>query len=301
MVTVGALLSGLAIPLGSRVGAASPSTYQVTIQRTPGGIPHITGGNFGDVGYGFGYAFAQDNICTMAEDYVTVAAQRSRFFGPNATYTVVANGTTVTNIDSDIFWQNVADSGTIGRLLAVRSGPAAVSPELRSGVQGYVDGYNAYLHDVGGAAGVPDTTCRGKPWVRPITTLDAYLRFYQLVELASQDVAIQGISEAAPPPAGLVGGPSVAAPTRSRPAARACRAWPRSASSEGHWTPPPAAVSVATRWRSGRPAPETRRTVCFSATLTSPGTGPSASIRHSSRSQASSTSRVPRCSGFHSF
>jgi acyl-homoserine-lactone acylase len=31
------------------------------------------------MGYGYGYAFAQDNLCTMAEDYVTVdARQRMR-------------------------------------------------------------------------------------------------------------------------------------------------------------------------------------------------------------------------------
>ncbi len=44
----------------------------MTITRTEGGIPHIVGANFGDVGYGYGYAFAQDNLCTMANDYVTV-------------------------------------------------------------------------------------------------------------------------------------------------------------------------------------------------------------------------------------
>jgi acyl-homoserine-lactone acylase len=62
-----------------------------------------------------------------------------------------------------------------------------------------VAGYNRYLHDIGGTNGVPDRTCRGKPWVRPITEMDAYLRFYQLVELASGDVVINGIGEAQPP------------------------------------------------------------------------------------------------------
>jgi acyl-homoserine-lactone acylase len=294
--TVGALISGLVIPLGTRAGAASPSAYQVTIQRTAGGIPHITGANFGDVGYGFGYAFAQDNICTMAEDYVTVAAQRSRYFGQSATYTVEANGTTLTNIDSDIFWQDVSDSGTIGRLLAVRSGPGAVSPQLQAGVQGYVDGYNAYLHDVGGTAGVPDGTCRGKPWVRPITTGDAYLRFYQLVELASQDVAIQGISEAAPPPSGLVGGLPSGAPTTLAPGTQGLPGMAQitelgkaldAAAAGGLGSNAVAVGSDGTRDRShglllGNPH--------------FPWTGQSASIRRSSPFLASSTSRAPRCS-----
>src|SRR5207253_9025792 len=43
----------------------------------------------------------------------------------------------------------------------------------------------------------------GKPWVRPITEADAYRRFYQLTELASADVVINGIAEAAPPTPGV--------------------------------------------------------------------------------------------------
>ncbi|MHB8449804.1 MAG: penicillin acylase family protein [Mycobacteriales bacterium] len=188
----------------ARAGAASGPHYQVTIQRTAHGIPHITAGDFGSLGYGFGYAFAQDNLCTMANDYVTVEAQRSRYFGPNATYSVVANGTTLSNIDSDIFWQDVADSGVVNRLATRTTGPGALTPAVHQLVQGYVDGYNRYLSNVGGSAGVPDPTCRGQAWVRPITVMDAYLRFYQLVELASQDVAIQGIAEATPPVAGAL-------------------------------------------------------------------------------------------------
>ena len=46
---------------------------------------------------------------------------------------------------------------------------------------GYVQGYNRYLASVGGAQGVPDPTCRGRAWVRPITVQDSYLRFYQLM------------------------------------------------------------------------------------------------------------------------
>ena len=54
----------------------------VAIRRTAHGIPHIVGSNFRNLAYGYGYAFAQDNICTIASSYVTVRAERSRFFGP---------------------------------------------------------------------------------------------------------------------------------------------------------------------------------------------------------------------------
>ena len=70
---------------------------------------------------------------------------------------------------------------------------------MRDLVKGYVKGYNRYLRSVGGSAGVPDARCRGQRWVQPITEATVYRRFYQLIELASGDVVIPGIAEAAPP------------------------------------------------------------------------------------------------------
>ncbi len=140
----------------------------------------------------------------MAEDYATVDAQRSRYFGPSGSYLQGGNGVTVDNLDSDFFWQQIIDSHVIDHLLSLPP-PLGLETEAKQTVQGYVAGYNRYLSDVGGAKGVSDPACRGKPWVRPITTADAYRRFYQLIELASGDVAIQGIAQAQPPtpPLGL--------------------------------------------------------------------------------------------------
>jgi acyl-homoserine-lactone acylase len=188
---------------GSGVGEAG---YKATIVRTSYGIPHITADDFGSLGYGYGYAFASDDLCTMADDYVTVEGQRSRYFGPAATYTQVGSPV-IDNLDSDLYWRTVIDQHTIPDLLAVTSGPGAVKPQIRQLVSGYVAGYNRYLAAVGGANGVPDPTCRGKAWVKPITTLDAYLRMYQLVEI--EGVADDPASLAAQPPAaGASSGPS---------------------------------------------------------------------------------------------
>ncbi|HVV76461.1 MAG TPA: penicillin acylase family protein [Mycobacteriales bacterium] len=172
--------------------------YSVTVTRTEGGIPHIVGANFGDVGYGYGYSFAQDNICTMADTYITVEGKRSMYFGPNGSYEQRGNGITVTNLDSDFFWTEVQDSGIV-RELASRKPPLGPTNSLRAGVRGYVAGYNRYLRSVGGPDGIKDPACHGKPWVHPITVDDAYLRFYQLVLLASSDVLIPGIAAATPP------------------------------------------------------------------------------------------------------
>jgi acyl-homoserine-lactone acylase len=178
--------------------ATKGTLFKATIRRTEGGIPHITARNYAGIGYGYGYAFAQDNICVMAEDYVTVDAERSRFFGPSGSYQQRGLGLSETNLNSDFFFQQIIDSHLIDELLA-KAPPLGPKPELRELLAGYVAGYNRYLSDVGGTNGVPDSSCRGKSWVRPITEADALRRFYQLTELASGDVVIGGIAEAAPP------------------------------------------------------------------------------------------------------
>jgi acyl-homoserine-lactone acylase len=174
-------------PAASAASAASkPAVHQLSavIRRTTGGVPHILARNWTDLGFGYGYAFAQDNICTMANDYVTVEGQRSRYFGPRATYIQRGSGTITTDLDSDLFFRQIIDAHTIQRLTR------GLSPQVRQIQAGYVRGYNHYLASVGGSAGVPDPTCRGQAWVRPITVQDSYLRFYQLMLLMGEDAFI---------------------------------------------------------------------------------------------------------------
>src|SRR5690606_33372463 len=63
---------------------------------------------------------------------------------------------------------------------------------------------NEYLADIGGADGVTDPRCHGADWVRPVTEMDVYRRFFQLATMASSGVAIPGIGSARPPEAGLI-------------------------------------------------------------------------------------------------
>ncbi len=111
------------------------------VRRTSYGIPHIWATSYEGAGEGYGYAFAQDDICTMANDYVTVDAQRSRFFGPSATYLQGGNGVTVSNLDSDFFFQQIIDSNIITKLLAKppplgpRQGRSGVGRGIRQGLQ----------------------------------------------------------------------------------------------------------------------------------------------------------------------
>ena len=176
------------------------------MRRTSHGIPHILGSSFRDVGYGYGYAFAQDNICQIASSYVTVRAERSRFFGPNESWKFEGNGTTANNLNSDFFFKRIIDTRVVEGLLGRRP-PNGPRQEVKDGVRGYVAGYNRYLRDTG-VDRLPDPTCRGKPWVREISEIDVYRYFYKLALLASSGVAIDGIGGAQPPtPALGSGGP----------------------------------------------------------------------------------------------
>ena len=186
---VGALLLSASPALAAKTG------YRAEIRRTTGGVPHIKAKDFGSLGYGFGYAYAQDQICEYASMMVTVRAQRSRYFGPDA-----ASPNGGTNLQSDFFWQRIKDSKTVERLVRRRA-PHGPSKTVRQNIKGFVAGYNAYLKKTGRAK-LPDPTCRGKAWVRPITTLDAYRRFYQLGLRASSGNFLAEIVSAAPPAAG---------------------------------------------------------------------------------------------------
>ena len=176
---------------------AKTPTYDVTVRTTEYGIPHISAKDYGSLGYGYGYSLAAETICTLADTYTTVRAQRSKYFGPEAGYVFRGNGASVNNLNSDFFFQQIIDDKRIEKLLA-DTGPNAPKPQVRQAVTGYVAGYNTWLKK----NKVTDPTCAGKPWVTPITEIDAYRRFYQLALLASSGVAIDGIGGAQPPTPG---------------------------------------------------------------------------------------------------
>ena len=192
LVTVLPLLGG-----GMAAAQSGDDAYDVQIRRTDNGIPHIEAADYASLGFGYGLAFAEDNICTAADFYITVNGERSKFFGPDGRWTFQGNGTSFNNLDTDFYFQAVNEAGIIEGHLA-QAPPLGPRPEINEAVVGYVDGYNAYLASIGGADGVTDPRCAGEEWVRPIRVIDVYRRFYQLASLASAGVAFDGIGSAAP-------------------------------------------------------------------------------------------------------
>src|SRR5215213_7692512 len=185
----------LALGTSAAAEAAGPE-YKVTVRRTAHGIPHITANDFPSLAYGYAQAFAEDDICVIADSYVTVRGERSKYFGPGGSYSFRGNGTAPNNLNSDFFYRKIIAQKTVEKLIA-EPPPAGPVPEIKEAVRGYVDGYNDWLAATG-VDHIPDPACRGKEWVRPIEEIDAYRRFYQLALLASAGVAVDGIAGAAP-------------------------------------------------------------------------------------------------------
>ena len=81
--------------------------------------------------FGYAYAFAEDNICTIADDLRDgVGAQRSRYFGPDGTWTFSGNGSVNDNLSSDFFYERVNRSGIVEDLMS-QAPPEGPEPELR--------------------------------------------------------------------------------------------------------------------------------------------------------------------------
>lgn len=180
---------------GAASAATAPIGNQVRVTRDSAGIPHIVASNFKALGYGEGWAFAQDNLCTFANDVVTLEGQRSRYFGPGGTAVNYSAGVSSTNLQSDLFWRYVWATGIVQRELAPRSG---LLPQVRALYEGWIAGYNRYLR----SGRLRDPACRGRSWVRPITMADMLMRGVQIVTEASSQQFIAGIDAAAPPAAG---------------------------------------------------------------------------------------------------
>jgi acyl-homoserine-lactone acylase len=167
--------------------------YDVTVTRTTLGIPHIKAGDFGSLGYGYGYAFAEDNLCVLQEDLVTIRGERARYFGRDGSYTVIPAGVTAGNLNSDFFWKLAADERS------VKQTRDNTLPEFKQVTQGFVDGYNRYIRELksGGHAG-RHLACRDADWLFEINSDDMYRRYLRLALIASSTVFMNEIATAAP-------------------------------------------------------------------------------------------------------
>ncbi len=162
------------------------------ITWTTYGIPHVVGYNWASLGYGYGYAFARDNICTLALDVIESTGQMSRYFGPGSG-----------NLQGDWVW------GLLNSDTSAQANIGQLSDDMQNLLRGYALGYNRYLEETGVSALAEP--CRDAAWVRPIDEIDMIKVLNKLTLRAGTGNFIDPVVGAQPPVA-------VAATTNAKPA-----------------------------------------------------------------------------------
>lgn len=184
----------------------------VEIRRTAHGISHIRADDFYGLGLGYGYSVAQDNICRLADFYVTVRGECARYFGADETFLFPGNLMVTKNLDSDFFFKLYQAQGTVESLMEAPA-PNGPNAEARALLRGHVAGYNRYLAQTG-VDDLPDPSCRGAAWVQPIEEVDVYRMAHALGMFAGAAASAGGIGSAVPTlddPSALLPGLGVAA------------------------------------------------------------------------------------------
>lgn len=168
-------------------------TYAADIRWTTHGVAHILADDWGGLGFGQGWACAEDHLPTLADQIVKVRGERARYHGA---------GPGGIHLASD-FGYRVLD--LVGRSAAMRDAQPTFIREMCSG---YVAGFNAQLAEALAADTLP-RWCAGAEWIRPIAELDFYAYLCDVAVMASGRnlVGIIGRAEAPGPD-----GPAPAAP-----------------------------------------------------------------------------------------
>jgi acyl-homoserine-lactone acylase len=188
---------------GAVGGATNPPPHTglaAELTRTAHGVVHIRANNFASLGFGLAYAYAQDNLCMLADSFLTVRGERSRYFGGTAMPTATKGEYSVAidylnthqfnlrNEDSDFFFKAYLDPERL------RAGYAGGSPEAAALLAGYAAGYNRYLQQ---HVNDRPAACRNAAWVKPVTVDDVHLLIAEKALHASGQVFPTGILAAA--------------------------------------------------------------------------------------------------------
>ncbi|MGC8922392.1 penicillin acylase family protein [Streptomyces sp. PG2] len=211
------------LPATAGTGAAhqrerpSAGRLSAEIRYTEYGIPHILAKDYASLGFGEGYAQAADQVCTLADGFVTLRGERARHFGADAKPDGSLSSAS-TNLTSDLYFRGVREAHTVEKLLAERA-PLGPSTQVRDLMRGWAAGYNTWLarHEI------TDPACRGARWVKPVTSLDVAVRGYAVAVLAGEGRAVDALTTATPPTGGTADRSSPETAPDPRAAARAAR------------------------------------------------------------------------------
>ncbi|WP_338747247.1 acylase [Pseudomonas putida] len=183
--TCAALAAALvAFSVAAQAQPAADASAQ--IRRTSYGVPHIVAKDERGLGYGVGYAYAQDNLCLLGNEVLTVSGERSRHFG--------AKGKTLEqrdNLTSDLFFTWLNSSTAVDSFLQAQ--PVQVQALLG----GYASGYNRALAERR-REGLP-AECGNGEWLRPITSQDLVKLTRRLLAEGGVGQFVEALAGAQPP------------------------------------------------------------------------------------------------------
>lgn len=193
LLTATAVLPAAAAERQDRRDQLSHGGMSAVVRYTEYGIPHIVARDYASLGFGTGWAQAADQVCTLADGFVTVRGERSRFFGPDAA-TDFSLSSAARNLSSDLYFRGVRQTRTVEKLLA-QPAPRGPSRQVKALMAGFAAGYNAWLEQ----NRITDPACEKAAWVRPVTALDVAVRFHAIAVLGGQGGAVDDITSAQPP------------------------------------------------------------------------------------------------------
>lgn len=195
-VAVGAVLAVVASACSDPAPAADPAPptsdpqpvgYEATVRWTAHGVAHVVADDPGSLGFGQGWAVAEDRACVLADQIVKVRGQRARYHGAGE---VTAGG----------LGEHVASDVAYGiwnlRQRATDAWPT-LTDDARALIEGYAAGYNAWLADRSPDA-VPGW-CAGAAWLGPIDALDLFAYHHDLAMVMSGRNLRDAVAAAAPP------------------------------------------------------------------------------------------------------
>ncbi len=151
---------GIPAPVPSVPSFDDDGVLEANIRWTDYGVPHVTADNLESMSFGVGYAFAQDNLCILADQIIKYNSERAKYLGPDR---IPGSG------DSEHL---INDFGflTVGIREQAEQNFASLSKNSRAMLSGYTQGYNQYLQDTG-VANI-DPSCANQPWVEEIDGVD---------------------------------------------------------------------------------------------------------------------------------
>lgn len=136
-------------------------TFSAEVRRTEFGIPHVNASDYAGLGYGIGYAYAQDNFCVGMREIIFSIGRSAELLGEDEG-----------DLNADLLFTYLTGDRETFEQEFINPLPQRVK-DLN---EGYAAGFNRYLQETG-VDNLPegDFGCRGEDWVMPVNATDLFL------------------------------------------------------------------------------------------------------------------------------